>query len=161
MWKKGGGRKTSQRRPLPKRAFGVPLVWCVFHPPPRCRCSVFPVQKSTTEQTRSSFGRVQKFSGGCALRYVFLPPSVLHPPPHIMAQIDAESCQNIHRIKIDSMLLTNQDESRKQELAHLISFHCGLDKSNEQCHERPCIVMNLSIIEHLKSSLGGLKMCLD
>ena len=41
---------------------------------------VFPVQKTTTEQTRSSFGGVQQFLGEHVLRYVFLPPYVLHPP---------------------------------------------------------------------------------
>ena len=53
--------------PLPKGGFG------------------FPVQKSTTQQTRSSFGGVQKCSGERVLWYVFLPPYVLHPP-HITAQ---------------------------------------------------------------------------
>ena len=50
-------------------------------PPPHTVRSVFPVQQSTTEQTRSSFGGVQKFSGERVLWYVFLPPYVLHPPP--------------------------------------------------------------------------------
>ena len=72
---KGGGRKTSRRTPLPKRGT------VRFPPPLGCRCSVFPVQKSTIEQTRSSFGGVQNFSGGRVLWYVFLPPYVLHPPP--------------------------------------------------------------------------------
>ena len=51
-----------------------------FPPPLRCQCSVFPVQKSTTEQTRSSFGGVKNFSGERVLWYVFLPPYALHPP---------------------------------------------------------------------------------
>ena len=65
--------------PLPKRGFGPPS-YGTFSTPLTCRCSVFPVQKSTTEQTRSSFGGVQNFSGGRVLWYVFLPPYVLHPP---------------------------------------------------------------------------------
>ena len=42
----------------------------------------FFVQKSTTEQTRSSFGGVQKFSGERVLWYVFLPHTVCTPPYH-------------------------------------------------------------------------------
>ena len=76
---KRGGRKTSRMTPLPKRGFGPPS-YGTFSTPLECRCSVFPVQKSTAEQTRSSFGGVQNFSGGRVLWYVFLPPYVLHPP---------------------------------------------------------------------------------
>ena len=76
---------------LPKRRFGPPS-YGAFSTPLRCQCSVFPVQKSTTEQTRSSFGVVQKFSGGRVLGYVFHPPYVLHPP-HITAQ------SRVHRKK--------------------------------------------------------------
>ena len=78
---KGGGWKTSRMTPLPKRAFGPPSYGTFSTPPPLgCQCSVFPVQRSTTEQTRSSFGGVQKCSGERVLWYVFLPPYVLHPP---------------------------------------------------------------------------------
>ena len=76
---KGGGWKTSRMTPLPKRGFGPPLVRYVFHPP-QVSVLCFPVQKSTTEQTRSCFGGVQKFLGERVLWYVFLPPYVLHPP---------------------------------------------------------------------------------
>ena len=76
---KGGGWKTSRMTPLPKRGFGPPS-YGTFSTPLTCQCSVFPVQKSTTEQTRSSFGGVQKFSGERVLWYVFHPPYVLHPP---------------------------------------------------------------------------------
>ena len=76
---KGGGWKTSRLTPLPKRGFGPPS-YGTFSTPLTCQCSVFPVQKSTTEQTRSSFGGVQKFSGERVLWYVFHPPYVLHPP---------------------------------------------------------------------------------
>ena len=78
-WKKRGGWKTSRMTPLPKRGFGPPS-YGTFSTPLRCQCSVFPVQKSPTEQTRSSFGGVQKFPGERVLWYVFLPPYVLHPP---------------------------------------------------------------------------------
>ena len=78
-WKKEGGWKTSRMTPLPKRGFG-PRSYGTFSTPLTCQCSVFPVQKSTTEQTRSSFGGVQKFSGERVLWYVFHPPYVLHPP---------------------------------------------------------------------------------
>ena len=76
---KGGGWKTSRMTPLPKSGLGPPS-YGTFSTPLRCQRSVFPVQKSTTEQTRSSFGGVQKFSGERVLWYVFLPPYVLHPP---------------------------------------------------------------------------------
>ena len=77
---KRGGWKTSRMTPLPKRGFGPPS-YGTFSTPLRCQCSVFPVQKATTEQTRSSFGGVQKFSGECVLWYASPPPpSVLHPP---------------------------------------------------------------------------------
>ena len=59
---KEGEENLTKDTPPKKKGFG-PLVRYVFHPP-GCRCSVFPVQKSTTEQTRSSFGRVQKLREG-------------------------------------------------------------------------------------------------
>ena len=78
-----------QRTPwgVEKRGEGKPHEWHpsqkgVLDPPPRavrfphpvrCQCSVFPVQKATTEQTRSSFGGVQQFSGERVLWHVFLP----------------------------------------------------------------------------------------
>ena len=64
---------------IPKRGFGPPLVRYVFHPPQVSVLFFFPVQNSTTEQTRSSFAGVQNFSGERVLWYVFLPPYVLHP----------------------------------------------------------------------------------
>ena len=80
---KRGGWKTSRMTPLSKRGFGPPPSYGTFSNPLKCQCPVFPVQKSTTEQTRSSFWGVQKFSGERVLWYVFLPPYVLHPPPPI------------------------------------------------------------------------------
>ena len=74
-----GGRKTS--RMTPPKGFGPPL-YGTFSIPLRCQCSVFPVQKSTTEQTKSSFGGVQKFSGESVLWYVFLPGTFCTPPYH-------------------------------------------------------------------------------
>ena len=64
----------------PKKAVLDPPSYGTFSTPLTCQCSVFAVQKSMTEQTRSSFGGVQKFSGERVLWYVFLPPYVLHPP---------------------------------------------------------------------------------
>ena len=75
------GWKTSRMTPLPKRGFGPPS-YGTFCAPLRCQFSVFPVQKSTTEQSRRSFGWVQKFPGERVLWYVFLPPYVWHPPYH-------------------------------------------------------------------------------
>ena len=65
----------------PKKGFWTPPPTVRF-PPPQVSvlCMFFPVKKSTTEQTRSSFGGVQKFSGVCVLWYVLPPPYVLHPP---------------------------------------------------------------------------------
>ena len=77
-WKKEGGWKTSRMTPLPKRGLGPPLVWYVF-PPPSGVSALFSCTKSTTEQTRSCFGGIRKFSGERVLWYVFLPPYVLHP----------------------------------------------------------------------------------
>ena len=75
---KRGGWKTSRTTPLPKMGFGRPPSYDTSATPLRCQCSVFPVQKSTTEQTRSSFGGVQKFSG----ERVLPPPIRFCTPPY-------------------------------------------------------------------------------
>ena len=62
----------------PQKGVLDPPSYSTFSTPLRCQCSVFPVQKSTTEQTRSSFGGVQNFSGERILWY--------GTPPHITAQ---------------------------------------------------------------------------
>ena len=64
----------------PKRGFRPRLVRYVFQPPSGVSALFFLYKISTPEQTRSSFGGVQKFSGERVLWYVFLPPYVLHPP---------------------------------------------------------------------------------
>ena len=85
----GGGKKRGVENLTndtpPKKGFWTPPSYGTFSTPLRstplrCQCSVFPVQISTTEQTRSSFGGVQTFSGERVLWYVFLPPYFLHPP---------------------------------------------------------------------------------
>ena len=78
-WKKEGGGKPHEWHPSQKGVLDPPS-YGTFSTPLRCQRSVFPVQKSTTEQTRSSFRGVQTFSGERVLWYVFLPPYVLHPP---------------------------------------------------------------------------------
>ena len=78
-WKKEGGGKPHEWHPSQKWVLDPPS-YGTFSTPLKCQCSVFPVQKSMTEQTRSSFGGVQKFSGERVLWYVLLPPYVLHPP---------------------------------------------------------------------------------
>ena len=78
-WKREGCGKPHEWHPSHKR--GYPPSYGTFSTPLRCQRSVFPVQKSTTEQTRSYFGGVQKFSGERVLWYVFLPPYVLHHGP--------------------------------------------------------------------------------
>ena len=82
LW--GGGKKRGVENLTndtpPKKGFWTPPL-VTFSTPLRCQCSFFfPVQKSTTERTRSSFGGVQKFPGERVLWYVFLPPYFLHPP---------------------------------------------------------------------------------
>ena len=72
------GRKTWRMTPLPKRGLGPPRT-VRFPTPLRCQCSVLPVQSSTTEQTRSSFGGVQKLSGPLVR---FPPPIRFAPPPY-------------------------------------------------------------------------------
>ena len=100
----GGGKKRGVENLTndtpPTTGFWTPPRTVRFPPPLRCQCSVFPVQKSTPEQTRSSFGGVQKFSGERVLWYVFLPPYVVHPP-HITAQVF--SCN--FRLRNDSLSL--------------------------------------------------------
>ena len=73
------GRKTSRRTPLPKSEACTPLRRLVRFPTPlKCRCSVFLVQKSKPQHTRSSFEGSETFFGGCVVWYVLLPPYVLH-----------------------------------------------------------------------------------
>ena len=76
---KRGAWKTSRMTLSPKMGLDPPS-YGTFSTLLRCQCSVFAVQKSRTEQTRSSFGGVQKFPGERVLWYVFLPPYVFHPP---------------------------------------------------------------------------------
>ena len=67
---------------------GLPSQKGILDPPfdlPRMSLLVLPVQKSTTEQARGPFGGSEGSSfllGGCLLRYVYLPPYVVHPPYH-------------------------------------------------------------------------------
>ena len=83
---KGGGWKTSRNDTPSQKGVLDPPSYGTFSTPLRCQCSVFPVQKSTTEQTRSSFGGVQNFSGERVLWYVSPPPPIRFAPPHITAQ---------------------------------------------------------------------------
>ena len=58
--KEGGGMDTPRKKgSCPSSGSFSTLVGC--------HCSVFPVQKTTTEQTRSFLGGIQKLSGGCVL----------------------------------------------------------------------------------------------
>ena len=76
-WKKEGGWKTLRMTPLPKRGFG-PLVRCVFHPPPGVS-ALFPVQKSSTEQTTEALLEGSKNFRESAFSGTFC-------TPHIAAQ---------------------------------------------------------------------------
>ena len=66
--------------PLPKGGFGPPS-YGAFSTPLGRRCSVFPVQKSTTEQTRSSFGGGPEFIGRARSLVRFLAPNTFCTPP--------------------------------------------------------------------------------
>ena len=64
------------KTPLPRRDFGPPPPsYGTFSTTLRCHCSVFPVQKATTEQTRSSYGRARSL--------VRFPPPIRFAPPPI------------------------------------------------------------------------------
>ena len=85
----GGGTKRGVENLMndtpPKRGFGPPPRTVRFPPPLRCQCSVVPVQKSTTEQTRSSFGAAQKFRESAPFSGTFSSPHTFCTP-HITAQ---------------------------------------------------------------------------
>ena len=49
------------RKPVPKNGFWTPLRLMRFPPPSRRHCPVFPVQKSKTQHSRSSFGGSEKY----------------------------------------------------------------------------------------------------
>ena len=83
-WKKRGEENLTKDTP-PKKSCWTALVRYVFHPP-GCHCSCFPVQRAKTEQTRSLFGRVQKFIWR-ARSLVRFPTPILFAPPHIIAQL--------------------------------------------------------------------------
>ena len=86
-WKKRGVENLTNDIPT-KKGFWSPPRTVRFPPPLRWQCSVFPVQKSTTGQTRSSLkGGIQKFSGERVLWYVFLPP-IRFAPHHITPQLN-------------------------------------------------------------------------
>ena len=70
---KRGGWKTLTNDTPPKKGFWTP---------PQVSVLCFSCTKIFNRAARSSFGGVQKFSGERVLWYVFLPPSVLHPPYH-------------------------------------------------------------------------------
>ena len=62
----GGGKKRREENLTndtpPKKGFWTPS-YGTFSTPRRCRCFVLPALKSTSEETRSSFGGVQNFWG--------------------------------------------------------------------------------------------------
>ena len=99
-WKKGRGRTASRMTPLPKRRFVGPS-YGTFSTPLGCRCSVFPVQKSMAEQTRSSFGGGPIFFGRArSLVRWPLPPYVLHPPYHGPTSFCVLMCSFLPALKI-------------------------------------------------------------
>ena len=81
----GGGQKrwkTSRMTPLPK-GFWTPPSYGTFSTALTCRCSVFPVQESTAEQARSSFGGGPNIVGRARSLVRFPPPiRFARPPPH-------------------------------------------------------------------------------
>ena len=95
-WKNEGGGTPHEWHPSQNGVLDPPPSYGTSSTPLRCQCSVFPVQKSTTEQTRCSFGGVPKSSGERVLWYVVLPPYVLHPR-HITAQVACKILGNYFR----------------------------------------------------------------
>ena len=92
-WRKEGGGKPHEWHPSQKGVLDSPSYGTVSTPL-RCQCYVFPVQKSTTEQTRSSFWRGPKIFGR-ARSLVRFPPPIRFAPPHITAQsITLNACQH-------------------------------------------------------------------
>ena len=94
VWKEEGGGKPHEGTPSPtkKRFWTPPVVWYALHPPSRITClwSVFPVQKSKTQHTRSSCGgsgNLFFWRVGCPVRF---PPPIRFAPPHIMAERERE-----------------------------------------------------------------------
>ena len=101
-WKmRGGGGENLTNDTPPKRGFWTPpFVRYVFHPF-QVLVLCFPAQKSTTEQTRRSFGGVQKFSGERVLWYVFLPPYVLHP---LISRLDNRQITHLICVRLKHLL---------------------------------------------------------
>ena len=83
-WKKGGGWRTSQMTPLPKRGFGPPLVRYVFHPP-QVSVLCFSCTKIHDRADQKLFWRGPKIFGR-ARSLVRFPPPIRFAPPHITAQ---------------------------------------------------------------------------
>ena len=84
------GRKTPQRTPSQKRVLDPPSSGTFSTPLKRCPCSVFPVQKSKTEHTRSSFEGVWIFFQEGAVSGTFsYPHTFCTPPPSITPTIGA------------------------------------------------------------------------
>ena len=75
-WKKAGG-------PLPKRGFGPPFVWYVFHPSFLC----FPGTKIHDRADQKLFWRGPEILGRVR-SLVRLPAPIRFAPPHIMARVD-------------------------------------------------------------------------
>ena len=84
---KGGGWKTSRMTPLPKRGFGPPLVWYVFHPP-HVSVLCFSCTEIHDRADQKLFCRGQK-NFGRARSLVRFPPPIRFAPPHITAQQEA------------------------------------------------------------------------
>ena len=81
-----GGRKTSRR--TRKRVFDPPpLIWYAFQPPSGVIPLLFLYKNPRLSRPEALLDGVQKFSGGCILWYVFLPPYVLQAP-RILAQTE-------------------------------------------------------------------------
>ena len=81
---KEGGWKTSRMTPLPKRAFGPPLVRYVFHPP-RVSVLCFSCTKIHDRWDQKLFWRGCSIFGR-ARSLVRFPPPIRFAPPHITAQ---------------------------------------------------------------------------
>ena len=82
---KRGGRKTSRMTPLPKRGFGPPLVWYVFHPPQVS--ALFFLYKNPRQSGPKALLEGSKDFRESAFSGTFPPPPLRFAPPHITAQV--------------------------------------------------------------------------
>ena len=81
--KKRGEENLTKDTPSQKEGLALPSSG-TFSAPLGCRCSVFPVQKSTTERTPESFSRGVQAQFGRVRSLVHFPPPIHFAPPPLL-----------------------------------------------------------------------------